>query len=206
MDIIATASDWRVASVRKLVYRMGRKTQWLQQVSACQREMSLTIGIFKATGRSLRLGAAIAVVSTFGLAGCTTGEVFNQGYVVDQTALDLTPVGSSREQVLLSLGTPSTTATFDNEVFYYVSQKRTRGAMFMKQKLVDQSVLAVYFGEDGTVRQIANYTLQDGRVFDTISRTTPTGGLDKSFLAQVMSGAGDPASTRNTARGIFGGT
>ena len=153
----------------------------------------------------MRLGAAIAVVSTLALSGCTTGEVFNQGYVVDQTALDLTPVGSSREQVLLSLGTPSTTATFDNEVFYYVSQKRTRGAMFMKQKLVDQSVLAVYFDDEGTVKQIANYTLQDGRVFDMISRTTPTGGVDKSFLAQVIAGAGSAESAQNSARNILGG-
>lgn len=165
----------------------------------------MTIRDFKATGRSLRLGAAIAVVSSIALAGCSTSEVFNQGYVVDQTALDLTPVGSSREQVLLSLGTPSTTATFDNEVFYYVSQKRIRGAMFMKPKLVDQSVLAVYFDDDGTVKQIANYTLQDGRVFDMISRTTPTGGVDKSFLAQVLSGAGDPQSTgAAVARSILG--
>jgi len=171
----------------------------------CQREMSLTIRVFKTTGRKLRLGAAVAVVSTIALGGCSTSEVFHQGYVVDQTALDLTPVGSSREQVLLSLGTPSTTATFDSEVFYYVSQKRTRGAMFMKQKLVDQSVLAVYFDEEGTVKQIANYTLQDGRVFDMISRTTPTGGVDKSFLAQVLSGASSAESAKSSARGIFGG-
>ena len=139
------------------------------------------------------------------LGGCTTSEVFNQGYVLDQTALDPTPVGSSREQVLLSLGTPSTTATFDNEVFYYVSQKRVRGAMFMKPKLVDQTVLAVYFDEEGTVKQIANYTLQDGRVFDMISRTTPTGGVDKSFLAQVMSGATSAEASQNMARNILGG-
>jgi len=161
--------------------------------------------VFKATGRNLRLGAAVAVVSTLALAGCSTSEVLNQGYVVDQTALQLTPVGSSREQVLLSLGTPSTTATFDNEIFYYVSQKRTRGATFLKPKLVEQSVLAVYFDNEGTVKQIANYTLQDGRVFDLISRTTPTGGTDKSFLAQVLSGAGDAESAKNTARNILGG-
>ncbi|GAB5464390.1 MAG: outer membrane protein assembly factor BamE [Hoeflea alexandrii] len=153
----------------------------------------------------MRLGAAIALVSTIALSGCTTGEVFHQGYVVDQTALELTPVGSSREQVLLSLGTPSTTATFDNEVFYYVSQKRTRAAMFMKPKLVDQSVLAVYFDDEGTVKQIANYTLQDGRVFDMISRTTPTGGVDKSFLAQVLAGASSAESAANSARNILGG-
>jgi len=162
--------------------------------------------VFKATGRNLRLGAAAVVVSTIALTGCTTSEVFNQGYVVDQTALDLTPVGSSREQVLLSLGTPSTTATFDNEVFYYVSQKRVRGAMFLKPTLVDQSVLAVYFDEEGTVKQISNYTLKDGRIFDMISRTTPTGGIDQSFLAQVLSGAGGGGAAKSAvSRALLGG-
>ncbi|MDP2734301.1 MAG: outer membrane protein assembly factor BamE, partial [Hoeflea sp.] len=103
-------------------------------------------------------------------------------------------------------GTPSTTATFDNEVFYYVSQKRTRAASFLKPQLVGQSVLAVYFDEDGTVKNIANYTLQDGRVFDMISRTTPTGGVDKTFLAQILSGSSGPDATRNAvARTLMGG-
>ena len=154
---------------------------------------------------------AVVVIAASGLTACNAAktlqpsETLTQGYVMDQQALELVPVGSSREQVLLALGTPSTTATFDNEVFYYISQKRTRPAMFMKQKLVDQSVLAVYFDEEGTVKQIANYTLKDGRVFDMISRTTPTGGVDKSFLAQVMSGATSSESAANAARNIFGG-
>ncbi len=122
--------------------------------------------------------------------GLGTGEVLHQGYVVDQETLALAPVGSSREQVLLSLGTPSTTATFDNEVFYYISQKRTRAVAFMKPKLVEQSVLAVYFDKDGVVSQLAHYSLKDGKVFDMISRTTPTGGKELTFLSQLLSGNG----------------
>ncbi len=75
----------------------------------------------------------------------------------------------------------------------------------MKQKLVGQSVLAVYFDEEGTVKNIANYSLQDGRVFDMISRTTPTGGLDQSFLAQILSGASGAGSSGSMARSILGG-
>ncbi|MHA6642170.1 outer membrane protein assembly factor BamE [Mesorhizobium sp. A623] len=125
---------------------------------------------------------------TFG--DLTPGETLTQGYIVDQQSLDLVPVGSSREQVLLALGSPSTTATFDNEVFYYISQTRRRSVAFAKPKLVDQKVLAVYFGKDGRVSQIANYGLKDGKVFDFVSRTTPTGGKDQNFLAQVIQGAG----------------
>jgi outer membrane protein assembly factor BamE (lipoprotein component of BamABCDE complex) len=116
------------------------------------------------------------------------GDTMYNGYVVDQKSLELIPVGSSREQVLLTMGTPSTTATFDTEVFYYISQKRTRAAAFMKPKIVDQTVLAIYFDKDGVVARRANYTMQDGKVFDTISRTTPTGGRDLTFLQQLLSG------------------
>ena len=82
-----------------------------------------------------------------------------------------------------------TKATFDNEAFYYISQTRKRYVAFDKPRLVDQKVLAVYFGEDGRVSQIANYGLKDGKVFDFISRTTPTGGKDQNFLSQIINGA-----------------
>lgn len=153
----------------------------------------------KATFRSL---AVLLALSGTGLAGCTTSEVFHNGYVVDQDALALVPVGSSREQVLLSLGTPSTTATFDGEVFYYISQTRKRSVAFMKQRLVDQHILAIYFDKDGVVSQRADYTMQDGKVFDTISRTTPTGGKDLTFLQQLLAGGGGAAGS---VRNMLGG-
>lgn len=168
-------------------------------------EMSLTRSVFKATAQGFRLTTTAIALSAVLLSGCTTSEVLKQGYVVDQQALDLTPVGSSREQVLLSLGTPSTTATFDNEVFYYISQQRQRGAMFMKPRLVSQNVLAVYFDQEGVVSNIANYTLKDGRAFDMISRTTPTGGKDETFLMQILAGAGGASSGASLARGLLGG-
>ncbi len=120
----------------------------------------------------------LAVVSA--VSGCTSAkslglnpsETLTQGYVIDQQQIDLVPVGSSREQVILALGSPSTTATFDNEVFYYISQTRKRPVAFLNPHIVDQRVLAVYFGKDERVTNIANYGLKDGKVFDFVSRTT----------------------------------
>lgn len=163
-------------------------------------ELSLRALKFKST--ALLAGpayvASMLVIAT-ALSGCnsskmfgdlTPGETLTQGYIVDQQTLDSVPVGSSREQVLLALGTPSTTATFDNEVFYYISQTRRRAVAFANPSVVDQKVLAVYFGQDGRVARLANYGLKDGKVFDFISRTTPTGGKDQNFLGQIISGAG----------------
>lgn len=146
----------------------------------------------RSAATSVALGTLLLSGSAL-LAGCSTSEVLNKGYIVDEQTLELVPVGSSREQVLLALGSPSTTATFDNEVFYYISQKRVRQMAFMNPTLVDQRVLAVYFNKDGTVDRLANYGLENGVLFDFITRTTPTGGRDVSFLGQILQPGAPPS-------------
>ena len=137
---------------------------------------------------AVRLGVTIATVAlTMAMGGCTR-EVLQSGYVQDERTLGLVDSGSSREQVLLALGSPSTRATVDNEVFYYISQTRARTFAFQNMGVTDQKVLAIYFGNDDRVERIANYTLKDGKVFDTISRTTPTAGKDSTFLQQIIIG------------------
>jgi outer membrane protein assembly factor BamE (lipoprotein component of BamABCDE complex) len=152
---------------------------------------------------------SLMLLASVTASGCTSmniGDTMYNGYVVDEQSLALIPEGSSREQVLLTMGTPSTTATFDAEVLYYISQRRERAAAFMKPKLVEQSVLAIYLNKDGVVARKANYTLQDGKVFDTISRTTPTGGRDLTFLQQILAGGSGAASSGAAAvRSMLGG-
>ena len=110
-----------------------------------------------------------------------------------QEALELVPAGSSREQVLLSLGTPSTTNNQPDgsETFYYVSQKKARRFAFEKPRVVDQRVLAVYMNQSSEVERIANYGMKDGKVFDFVARVTPTGGRELSFISQLLRGAGN---------------
>ena len=143
--------------------------------------------------------AALAIALGLGLAGCTgTTQTITHGYQLVEDSLALVPEGSSREQVLLSLGTPSTTTKLDGrETFYYISQKRMKRVAFAKGSIVNQRVLAVYFGGDDTVTRISNYGLKDGKVFDFQRRITPTAGKDISFIGQLLSagkGGGAPSS------------
>jgi outer membrane protein assembly factor BamE (lipoprotein component of BamABCDE complex) len=52
----------------------------------------------------------------------------------------------------------------------------------MPQQLTDQRVIAVYFDRNRRVQRLADYGLKDGKVFDFISRTTPTGGKESGLL------------------------
>jgi outer membrane protein assembly factor BamE (lipoprotein component of BamABCDE complex) len=115
------------------------------------------------------------------LGGCFS-ETFQRGYIVPEGALEQIPIGSTQQQVLIVLGTPSTVATVSGEAFYYISQRAERAVAFMPQSVVDQRVIAVYFDRNRRVERLANYGLKDGKVFDFVSRTTPTGGRDYNYV------------------------
>ncbi len=134
--------------------------------------------------RAVRSVAA-AILIGVSLAACT-GEQFQKGYILPPGALEQIPIGASQDQVLIVMGTPSTVATLDGEVFYYISQRSERMVAFMNQQVVDQRVIAIYFDKNRRVRRLANYGLQDGRIFDFVSRTTPTSGQELSYLAPLF--------------------
>jgi outer membrane protein assembly factor BamE (lipoprotein component of BamABCDE complex) len=128
--------------------------------------------------------AALALMLGTALSGCFT-ETFYRGYVIQEGALEQIPLGATQEQVLIVLGTPSTIATVSGEVFYYISQKTERVA-FLPQREVDRRVIAVYFDKNRRVERLANYGLRDGKVFDFVSRTTPTSGEELNYLTYVF--------------------
>ena len=134
--------------------------------------------------RGVRAAASIALVCA-ALGGCV-GEQFQKGYILPPGALEQIPIGASQDQVLIVMGTPSTVATLNGEVFYYISQRSERKVAFMNQQVIDQRVIAIYFDRNRQVQRLANYGLQDGRIFDFISRTTPTSGQELSYLTPLF--------------------
>jgi outer membrane protein assembly factor BamE (lipoprotein component of BamABCDE complex) len=149
------------------------------------------MGIFGAMPdpRSNKWGTAKAIAIAAALAlpvgGCFT-ETYQKGYVIPEGALEQIPIGASQEQVLILMGTPSTVATVSGEVFYYISQRAERRVAFMPQSVVDQRVVAVYFDKNRRVQRLANYGMRDGKIFDYVSRTTPSGGDEINYLGSIF--------------------
>ncbi len=137
-----------------------------------------------------RVGVAVWLAAALALGGCADSgftQHFQRGYVLPEGALEQIPLGATQEQVLIVLGTPSTVATVSGEAFYYISQRAEKPVAFMPQLVKDQRVVAVYFDKNRRVERLANYGLKDGKVFDYVSRTTPTSGKELSYLGYVFS-------------------
>jgi outer membrane protein assembly factor BamE (lipoprotein component of BamABCDE complex) len=134
---------------------------------------------FRSAALKLTLAAGIAI----GLGGCLgyDGTVVH-GYQIDPKVVDQAKVGSSAEQILVLMGTPTTTSTVGGDAWYYITQVTDRSLQFMQPKVIDQRIFAVYFNKNKKVERIANYGMDDGKIIDFVSRTTPTAGAESTFL------------------------
>ncbi|ORE96572.1 SmpA/OmlA [Stappia sp. 22II-S9-Z10] len=139
--------------------------------------------------KSLVAVAAMCVA----LSACAMGEEFTRGQKITQDQLEQVPVGSSKEQALLALGTPTTTGLAGGEALYYISQTAGRNFAFQKTAVRDRRILVVYLDDNSRVREVAEYGLKDGKVFDYLSRKTRTSGQDLAFLSQVLAGLANPS-------------
>ncbi len=140
-------------------------------------------------GGLLALAVALPLAA---LSGCSTLDenVIHRGYVFDdQTIAQIRP-GLPAEQVLVLLGTPSTTSTVGMEAWYYISQRVERMLPAMPAKITKQRVFAVYFDSNKKVVRTANYGLEDGRVVDFSTHKTVTGGGESRLLQTLMSQMG----------------
>jgi len=144
-------------------------------------------GLDRAVRKLVLLGALAFAAALSGCLGYD-GD-FDRGYQVDQETVSQIKVGATTKPEALSLlGTPSTTSTVGGDAWYYIGQKMHQAVAFMPVQMTDQHVLAVYFDKGGKVSRVANYGMQDGKVFDYVSRTTPTGGTEPDFLRNIMGG------------------
>jgi outer membrane protein assembly factor BamE (lipoprotein component of BamABCDE complex) len=159
---------------------MRAKFQWRRRVRGSRQ--------FVARG-VLVLAASLALAP---LSGCSTLDenVVTRGYVFDDKTIAQVRPGMPAEQVLILLGTPSTTSTVGGEAWYYISQRTERMLPAMPQKITQQRVYAVYFDANKKVTRTGNYGLEDGKVVDFTTRQTVTGGGESRILQTLLSQMG----------------
>lgn len=104
---------------------------------------------------------------------------------------------TSRDDVQALLGTPSSTITYGDETWHYISAKSEQVAFF-EPKFVERQVVSITFDPRGMVKTVSNRTLEDGQKIELVDRETPTAGKEMNALQQLLGNIGrfskDPAA------------
>jgi outer membrane protein assembly factor BamE (lipoprotein component of BamABCDE complex) len=112
--------------------------------------------------------------------------ISQRGYLPDPDAEATIKTGKdTKSSVQERLGYASTTATFGNDSWYYISATEKQVAFF-KPVVLKRQVLAVYFDKQNKVTNVRHYGLQDGHVVAFETRETPARGRETTFLQELL--------------------
>lgn len=97
--------------------------------------------------------------------------------------------GFSREEVAEILGSPSSIAVLEGEIWYYIS-KRTETVAFFEPEVKDQQVVVINFDKKGMVSQVQTLGLEQARTIRPAERETPTAGNELTLFDQLIGNLG----------------
>lgn len=134
------------------------------------------------------LTLSLALFSLICLAACTPTQS-NRGNIVEDFRLsELTPGISTRTNVLKSLGSPTATAPFDSNIWYYMGQKMEKKGIF-DPTVTDEKIVVASFDDNGILQSLENKNNQRVDV-PVVDRTTPTGGNEITAIEQILGNVG----------------
>lgn len=143
---------------------------------------------------------AAIVLLGLGLGACAP-EIHFRGNAPAPDRLALVKPGAqTREQVIRLLGSPTSVATFDQNTILYIGQK-TKTVAFQYPEVLERTVVAITFGENGRVQEIGKFSLKDGKVVQLVDRTTPTPGRQFSIMQQLIGNIGKFESNQKLGPG-----
>jgi outer membrane protein assembly factor BamE (lipoprotein component of BamABCDE complex) len=138
--------------------------------------------------RSLALAGVVACAAVLA-AGCSP-VVRNHGYTPQPEELADLRVGlDTRASVQSKIGRPAGTGVFTDDGWYYVSSK-VEHLTYHAPEVVDRRVVAVLFDQNDVLAAVTEYGLEDGRVVDLETKTTPTHGRQLTVLEQAFGNIG----------------
>jgi outer membrane protein assembly factor BamE (lipoprotein component of BamABCDE complex) len=106
------------------------------------------------------------------------------------------PAGYLDREWREALGTPSTTAAFDDNTWYYFGETTQREA-FYDPELIERHVLILRFDDGGLLSEVGTRDANSGREVTLVSRETPTAGHSFTVIEQILGNIGrfsDPAA------------
>ncbi|NCC22155.1 MAG: outer membrane protein assembly factor BamE [Alphaproteobacteria bacterium] len=133
-------------------------------------------------------GLCLAAAATLTLAACAPTTATRGNYVENYRLERIQPGVHTRSDLLQIIGSPTTTGTFDSNTWYYLGQHTEKKGIF-DPRVVDERIIVVAFGPDGTVSSVKEQA--EGRTdVPIVERTTPTHGNDITMLQQFLGNLG----------------
>lgn len=137
--------------------------------------------------KNLKL-TTFAALTAISLASCTPTHHVRGNLIADHQLSDIQEGVDGRSDILRKLGSPTTRAPFDDDVWYYLGQETEKKGVF-DPEVVNERVVVVFFNDDGIVERIED--VDTNRMNIPLSRDkTHTSGNEVTVMQQLLGNLG----------------
>ena len=131
------------------------------------------------------------ILLSFIVANCTFKPVVNHHGVpfLEKKQLTLKIDKTNKNDILKTLGVPSTTSKFNNDVWIYIERKQTQSELknLGKMKIIKNDVLVLEIDSYGILKKKDFYNQEDMKNIKIAKDTTTTGFNRSSFIYDFLS-------------------
>ncbi|MGR3513412.1 MAG: outer membrane protein assembly factor BamE [Paracoccaceae bacterium] len=138
-----------------------------------------------------RIRTRVALLGFMILSACASTLEDSHGYVPDEEILREVKLGlDTKDTVARLLGRPGAEGIVDDLGWYYVKSDYET-FLWRAPVEVDREVVAISFSDDGIVRNVERFGLEQGRVVALNRRVTTSNTRGIGFLRQLFSNLGN---------------
>jgi outer membrane protein assembly factor BamE (lipoprotein component of BamABCDE complex) len=135
--------------------------------------------------------AALASAAVISAGACAPVTAYHGFQAVEANPKEVKVGEDTKATVHERLGSPSAVASFEPNIWYYVSEVTDQVA-FRRPITKKRDVVAIAFTKDSAerVEKVDTYSLKDGRIVSYNGRATPTRGREMTVLEQLLGNVG----------------
>jgi outer membrane protein assembly factor BamE (lipoprotein component of BamABCDE complex) len=137
--------------------------------------------------RALARPAAIAVIVALlgGALSACNPRISKEGNVIEpQLLAQIKPGTTSKDDVQNLIGSPSSIAAFDSNIWFYISKRSERWA-FLDPMVMEEEVVQINFDDKGVVKAMRKYGEDDTKNVAMVDQTTPSRGKSITVVDEV---------------------
>lgn len=167
-----------------------QRPPWLARLTcrACRDIFRSALLSDEIKNQSMRRAVPLAL-ALLTVAACENSTAI-RGFSPSPGSVDKLEVNTqSREDVQRLIGSPSAVATFNPNVWYYISEKQESWGP-KRPWISEQNVIQITFNDSGRISSLKYYDLEDAKEITMVARITPTSGKELTVLEQLLGNVG----------------
>lgn len=119
------------------------------------------------------------------LAGCTGTQTTHGNFITAGQIAQLTPHEMTKDDVLATLGSPSSQGTMNTNRWYYITEQQNTKP-FHPNHLINRTLLMLDFDNSGTLIRMVSKDQTDGKEITMDEAITPTQGQALGVIDQMI--------------------